>query len=187
MSTLRATELAHTLIGRAVSPGAWAIDATVGNGHDTVFLAGLVGSHGRVFGFDIQECALASAAKRLDGLPQVTLHNAPHERMNDFMPEEARGRIGAVMFNLGYLPGEDHSVTTRGETTIAALEQAMALLAIRGAATLALYTGHPGGANEAAEVLDFARALPAAFAVGHFRRLNTASPAPELLVIERLR
>jgi hypothetical protein len=184
---LRATELAHALVRQTLKPGGWAIDATVGNGHDTLFLAGLTGASGRVFGFDVQEQALASAAKRLAGLPQVILHHAGHERMAELLPEEAKGCIAAIMFNLGYLPGEDHGITTRSETTLAALDQALGLLAARGIVTLVLYTGHPGGAEEAADVLAFAEKLPSAFSASHFKRLNTARPAPELLAIERLR
>jgi len=184
---LRATELAHLLLRQTLKPGDWAIDATVGNGHDTLFLAGEVGASGRVFGFDVQEQALASAEKRLDGLTQITLHHAGHERMSDLLPDDAKGRIAAVMFNLGYLPGEDHGVTTRSETTIAALDQALGFLAVKGIVTLVLYTGHPGGAEEAADVLAYARKLPVQFAASHFQRLNAASPAPELLAIERLR
>jgi methylase of polypeptide subunit release factors len=184
---LRATELAHSLLRQALRPGDWAIDATVGNGHDTLFLAEQAGAAGRVFGFDVQEQALASAAKRLGDLSHVTLYHAGHERMSEFLPEEAKGRIAAVMFNLGYLPGNDHSVTTHSETTIAAVDQALGILAVKGIITLVLYTGHPGGAEEAADVLAHATNLPAQFAATRFQRLNTASPAPELLAIERLR
>jgi SAM-dependent methyltransferase len=184
---LRATELAHSLVRQTLKPEGWAIDATVGNGHDTLFLAELAGAGGHVFGFDIQAQALASAGKRLAGLAQVTLNYAGHERMADFLPEEASGRIAAVMFNLGYLPGHDHSVTTRSGTTIAALDQSLGFLAVKGIVTLVLYTGHPGGAEEAANVLAHARELPAQFAASHFKRLNAASPAPELLAIQRLR
>jgi SAM-dependent methyltransferase len=184
---LRATDLAHSLVRQTLEPGGWVIDATVGNGHDTLFLAERVGAGGRVFGFDIQEKALASAAKRLDGLTQVTLYHAGHERLAEFLPDGAKGRIAAVMFNLGYLPGDDHGITTRSETTIAALDQALGFLAARGIVTLVLYTGHPGGAEEAANVLAYARELPTQFAASHFKRLNTATPAPELLAIQRLR
>ena len=184
---LRATELAHTLIRQILTPGGWAIDATVGNGHDTLFLAEQVGAGGRIFGFDIQEKALASAENRLEGLTQITLHHAGHERMTEILPADAKGRIAAIMFNLGYLPGNDHLITTRSETTIAALDQALSFLAIKGLITLVLYTGHPGGAEEAAEVLAFTKDWPAHFAASRFTRLNSAASAPELLAIERLR
>ena len=73
--------------------------------------------------------------------------------MVELLPADAKGRITAVMFNLGYLPGEDHGITTRSETTIAALDQALGFLAARGIVTLVLYTGlFP------APALEFARA-----------------------------
>jgi SAM-dependent methyltransferase len=182
---LRATELAQLLLRPAVQSGAWAIDATVGNGHDTKFLADLVGPSGRVFGFDVQAAALAVAAARLDGRPQVTLQLCGHEHLAAALPAEAAGQVAAVMFNLGYLPGADKQTTTRPATTLAGLAQALDLVAVRGMITLVLYPGHPGGADEAAAVRTYIARLPSNFAVAHWCRLTPAHPAPALLAIER--
>lgn len=184
---LRTTELAHFLVRQTLKPGDWAVDATVGNGHDTRFLAELVGPAGRVLGFDVQKAALAAAGRLVDGLPQVTLVHAGHETLAERLPEEGRGRLSAVMFNLGYLPGAAHDVTTEAETTLGALEQALANLKVRGLVTMVLYPGHPGGAEEAGAVRSFAAALADDFAVTHYTRLNARRPAPELLAIERRR
>jgi Putative rRNA methylase len=182
---MRATELAHLILQRAVKPGAWAVDATVGNGYDTLFLAHCVGPTGRVFGFDVQETALAAAAQRVHGLPQVTLYHSGHERLVEHLPADAKSRLAAVMFNLGYLPGGDHSIVTRAETTLTGLGHALGYLAAGGLMTLVLYPGHPGGADEAAAVRDFAQHLPADYAVTQHTRINALHQAPELLVIER--
>ncbi len=182
---LRATELAHLMLRRCVRPGDWVVDATAGNGHDTLFLAGLVGPEGRVFGFDVQEAALAAAAERIGGLSRVTLIHAGHEEMSRRLPPEARGRLAAVMFNLGYLPGGTRDIATRPDTTLAALDQALAGLRPGGAVTLVLYSGHQGGAEEAAAVRDHAAGLPADYCVARFVRLNAVDAAPELVVIER--
>lgn len=185
---MRATDLAHLLVRRAVRDGDRVVDATVGNGHDTLFLAGLVGRSGRVFGFDVQEAALAAAARRLDGLPQVTLFHAGHETLAERLgaaPDRDGAPLAAAMFNLGYLPGGDRAVTTGAGTTIAGLEQALALLQPGGLATLVLYPGHPGGAGESAAVRSYAEGLGGEFAVSRYMRVNAARPAPELLAIER--
>jgi predicted methyltransferase len=183
---LRATQLAHLLVRHRLRPGAWAVDATVGNGHDTLFLAQTVGPSGRVFGFDIQETALTAAAQRLDGLAHVTLFHSGHECLARRIPAEAVGRLAGVMFNLGYLPGAPKSIITRADTTIAGLTQALAALAVGGVVTLVLYPGHPGGIDEAAAVNSFAQRLPASHAVCRIERLNALQPAPDLLAIERL-
>lgn len=183
---MRATELAHVLLGQSLKAGHWTVDATVGNGHDTLWLARRVGPSGRVFGFDVQAAALAVAAERVRGLEQATLIHAGHERMAECLPAEAKGRLAAVMFNLGYLPGAPKEIITHTETTLAALGQTVDWLAIGGCATVVSYPGHAGGAAEADAVHAFALALPARFAVSRHQRINSVGPAPQLIVIERV-
>lgn len=183
---LRATELAHLLMRQSLKPGDWVVDATVGNGHDTLLLAELVGSSGRVIGFDVQEAALAAATERVDGLPQVKLIHAGHENLAEHLPVDRHKRLAAVMFNLGYLPGASKEIMTRSETTLAALKQALTHLKMHGLVTLVLYPGHPGGEEEAEAVRSYAQQLPQAFAVTGYARINSLSPAPELIVIECL-
>lgn len=183
---MRTTEFAHLLVRQALQDGDWVIDATVGNGHDTALLAELVGRSGKVFGFDIQKNALEAAGERLGPLPHVTLFHAGHEEMTAHLPEDAKGRIAAIMFNLGYLPGSAKDVITREDTTLAALEQAIELLKPHGLITLVLYPGHEGGAEEAGAVRAYVRALAEDFAVNTYARVNSARPAPELIAIERI-
>lgn len=153
------------LLAQALAPGEIAVDATAGNGNDTVFLAGLVAPGGVVHGFDIQESALARTRDRLAaaGLAQAAvLHATGHEHLAAVLPETARGRVRAVTFNLGFLPGGDASVVTLPGTTLAALDAACAVLAPDGVISVVCYTGHAGGRDEAAQVgawcagLDFA-------------------------------
>ena len=185
---MRSTELAHLILGRTLKHGDWAVDATVGNGHDTLFLAQRVGPPGRVFGFDVQEAALASASERVLGLEQVTLFHAGHEHLAQRLPDEAKGRLAAVMFNLGYLPGGSHAIATRTGTTLAGLDQALDRLQPGGLVTLVLYPGHPGGEEEAYAVRSHVERLPAApYAATRHAQINVAHPAPELLIIERRR
>ena len=187
---IRATELARLVIRQTVRPGDRVIDATVGNGHDTLLLAELVGPSGRVIGFDVQEAALEAARERTSGLRQVTLVHAGHENLAQHLaaagPGGAERGLTAVMFNLGYLPGAPKNIVTRADTTLAALEQAVHLIAVRGLVTLVLYPGHPGGEEEATAVRGYVERLGDGFAVTQYARINSARPAPELLVIERL-
>src|ERR1700754_4394232 len=117
---LKALHFARTLIADTLWPGALAIDATAGNGHDTEFLAGLVGPAGTVYAFDIQEQAVNSTGERLRkaGLEdRVQVVHSGHEHMQRYIPAEHYGHINAVMFNLGYLPHGDKSITTREHTS----------------------------------------------------------------------
>ncbi len=150
--------LAQLLVGRVLQLGDQAVDATAGNGHDTLYLARRVGEQGRVYAFDIQEKALLHTAARLrvEGFEsRVVLIRAGHERLKEFVPPG----IKAVMFNLGYLPGGDHQIITHPDTTVAALEQAADLLAPGGLVTVVVYRGHEGGGEEGRAVLRYVESL----------------------------
>jgi len=180
-------QLAQQLVGMHLTDGDTAIDATVGNGHDTLFLAQTVGQNGKVYGFDIQQSALDNCYQRLgQALAQrVCLIHAGHETMPVVLPEEVcAGAVKAIMFNLGYLPGGDKSRTTQSTTTLAALNSATQILASNGIITILAYTGHPGGKEESEAVKAWAQMLfNDAFSVSIKTPLDTNKPAPELISI----
>ncbi|MCG5534844.1 tRNA (mnm(5)s(2)U34)-methyltransferase [Ectothiorhodospira mobilis] len=180
------TARAHAAVAARISPGALAVDATAGNGHDTRFLAEAVGATGRVWAFDVQTPALEATARRLQaaGLTQrVQLIHAGHEHLAAHLPPAARGRLAAVLFNLGYLPGGDHGRITQPETTLAALEAALAWLHPRGLVSVLAYRGHDGGEAEY-EALQawLSRRGPA---VRCLHRESPSANAPVLLLLER--
>ena len=181
----RSTELAHLLIRRRLQPGDSAVDATLGNGHDTLFLAQLVGESGRVWAFDPQPEAHAAAkvefaAQGVDP-GRVTFLEAGHETMAAHLT----GSVQVIMFNLGYLPGGDKSYTTRTPTTLAALQAAVGLLASGGLLTVVAYPGHAGGDEEGEAVAAMLAELPTPWKVYRYQSLNARRPAPYLLVAER--
>jgi len=153
---MRLTELTHTAISKVLQPGELAIDATIGNGHDTTFLASITGPSGEVHGFDIQADALAKTQqllkeKNLAG--NVTLHQAGHENMDRHLPPEIRNNVTAIIFNLGYLPGGDKSCITRKESTLKALRLAFNhYLRPGGILSILCYPGHSGGDEESQAV-----------------------------------
>lgn len=159
---MRMTQRAHEAVRAVVRPGDLVVDATVGNGHDTLFLAQLVGSTGRVVGFDIQEEALGSARQRLakasEGIGTVDLHLTGHEKLAVHVPTG----VAVVMFNLGYLPGGDHEFTTKLDSTQEALQSAWELLREGGLVSVVCYRGHPGGYAEAEAVVQTAEQLEGA-------------------------
>lgn len=147
---------AHNFARERLSvPGGLAIDATAGNGHDTLFLAQTLGENGQVAAFDVQAEAIAATRERLEkhGLEgRAHLHLCGHEKMAEVLPASWRGQVRAVFFNLGYLPKSDHGVTTCAATTLMALDAAWTLLAPGGFISLTIYTRHPGGFEESAQV-----------------------------------
>ena len=190
MSLPTILDLAHTLAGQGVEDGGMAIDATVGNGHDTLFLAHSAGPTGQVFGFDVQEEALAEARRRLraDEAPQAPVQfvQAGHETMGQELSESVEGRVGAVMFNLGYLPGGDQSVTTSPDTTRRALDISTTLLRPGGVITVVAYTGHEGGGEEARTVESWVASLPqASFRAVTYRLANARNDPPQLFAVEK--
>ena len=135
---------ADSLAERAIKPGDTVIDATMGNGHDTVKLAQWVGPEGLVHAFDIQPQALQNTQERLQehGLfERCKLHLRGHQ----FMAEAVTETVSAVIFNLGYLPGQDKLITTEVTTTLLAIEQSLVLLKESGVLLIVVYPGHEQG------------------------------------------
>lgn len=177
---------AHRLLAQATPEGGTAIDATAGNGHDTLFLAQCVGSSGRVYAFDIQPQALAATQARLQAAgagQQVRLIADSHANLSHHVREPAH----SIVFNCGYLPGGDKSLTTETGSTFSALAQAVSLLRPVGLLAIVLYPGHAAGALEAEAVSDWAGGLPQRqFAVLRYGFINRRNRPPYLLAIEKL-
>ncbi len=162
-----AVQWSHQIVGPRLGSGDWVVDATAGNGHDTVFLARHVLPDGRVFVFDVQAEAIVQTRARLEKadsgvspLENISLHHAGHERLAELLPPEAQGKLRAIMFNLGYLPGGDKALITKVETTLSALQQALDWLAADGVLTVVIYPGHEGGGKEAEAVQQWMAELP---------------------------
>lgn len=149
---MRVTETAADLLRATLSEGDVAVDGTAGRGRDTLLLADLVGSGGRVHAFDVQAEAIDSTRAllaRAGLLGRCALHHRCHAEMTAAVPAFDHGRVGAAIFNLGYLPGGDQSVRTRTDTTLKALGAALEMLRPGGRLICVCYTGHTGGEEEA--------------------------------------
>ena len=196
MAILRILDFTKKLLQEHIEPGDWVVDATVGNGHDTIFLAEQVGPTGHVFGFDIQKQAIENTQLQLTTLKyleRVTLFHSGHENMLSQLEqiqhetnhsERYMQQISAVTFNLGYLPGGDHQIKTQSPTSLAALEQALNLIKVGGIVTLVIYRGHDGGADEAKQIERFCSSLPQKqFDVLRYELTNQKNTPPYLLAI----
>ena len=178
--------LARDVLLRAVHAGDTVVDATMGNGHDTLFLAEHVGPEGHVYAFDIQQSALESTRKLLgeNGMAdRVTLFCRSHADLAEVVPAP----IAAVVFNLGWLPGGDHNITTLCESTQKAIGVALELLAPGGVLTVCAYPGHAEGDRERTMLISFFSALSnRRFNVLHQTFMNAGEGAPECFVVQKL-
>ncbi len=180
--------LAHQLIRNLVKPTDNVVDATLGNGHDALFLAGLVGEEGRVIGFDVQPSAIESSNQRMieNSIKQYDFHLTGHENMAQVIPPENLP-LTVVMFNLGYLPNADKSIITTEETTIPALNSALNLLREGGLISIMCYPGHEGGDIESEAVSRWAQTLPREQCrVARYALHNAPNNPPFLLLVEKM-
>lgn len=182
----RVLPFSKRLISETVLPGETVVDATAGNGNDTLFLAELVGENGRVFAFDIQQAALEATANRLAELnDRAALVLDSHANVDRYV----KGRIGGAMFNLGYLPySEDLSIITKPDSTIEAIDKLLGLLKKGGIITISVYDGHEGGAEERDALLAYVKSLHQADVhVARYELLNQRKNPPFLIAIEKVR
>ncbi|SFA39716.1 Putative rRNA methylase [Parageobacillus thermantarcticus] len=179
----------RTLMDLAVNEGDIAVDATVGNGHDTLYLAQRVGESGHVFGFDIQKEAIAATTARLQEhnmLKRVTLFQASHDQLIEKIPAIYHGRITGAMFNLGYLPGGDKRIVTKPDSTIRAIEQLLQIMAKEGIIVIVVYHGHPEGAVERDALLHYTKAIDQKRAhVLKYEFINQMNNPPFIIALEK--
>ncbi|MEG0259084.1 MAG: class I SAM-dependent methyltransferase [Lysinibacillus sp.] len=187
MKLQRVLQYAQKLLTETVTEGDTAVDATAGNGHDTLFLAQLVGDDGQVFAFDVQKSAVDATLNRLldNALEHraLVLH-AGHEQVAKYVQKP----VAAAIFNLGYLPGSDHDIITRPNTTIQAIQALLDLLKVGGVIVLVIYHGHEGGKEERDAVIDYVSALPQKYVhVLRYEFLNQQNDPPFIIALEKVK
>ena len=177
----RPLEMAHDFLAQVITQEDIVVDATMGNGHDTLFLAKLAK---QVYSFDIQKQALKRTSQRLleAGLTNVELLLQGHENVDQFVRE-----VKAAIFNLGYLPSADKSIITQPQTTLEALEKLCQMLVKGGRIAIMIYYGHEGGDIERDAVMDYVSQLPQQeYTATIYRTLNQINNPPFLVMIEKL-
>lgn len=183
-------DLAHSYWKKILRPGGHAIDATCGNGHDTLQLCQLAlkESYGQVYAFDLLEEAIERTKQKLiSALPSGQLKQVHYEtRCHSTFPSHILPEsIQLIVYNLGYLPGGNKAATTCRETTLKSLKQGLSLISPGGAVSMTCYPGHPEGALEEKELLGFAQTLsPLKWSVCHHTWLNRRQ-APSLLILQK--
>lgn len=185
--TIPLTAVAHQLWTKAVSPGDVVLDATAGNGHDTVFLSQLCGTDGRVIAIDIQAEALEQARARIVSSgsgEHVLLLHGDHARLGELVDRYTPSGFSLVVFNLGYLPGGRKQITTTVSGTVKALEQAYERLRPGGHLSVMCYPGHDEGLRETVAVEQWVYSLSNPSFEWHRAPLERER-APRLLFLQR--
>ena len=180
-----ARHLAADYMKRTIREGDVVVDATMGNGKDTLFLCDLVGESGHVYAFDVQAEAVERTRERVKEAgyeERTTLLLAGHETM----AQHVKIAPSAIMFNLGWLPGAAHTVTTKTDTTLAAVAAAADLIAPGGIVTVCIYPGHEEGKRELAALIDYASGLSVRrYNVLHHHFLCASDETPQLILIQK--
>jgi 16S rRNA C1402 N4-methylase RsmH len=189
MKLQRILPFAKQLLQTVVQRGDTVVDATIGNGHDTVFLAKLVGDEGHVFGFDIQEEAVLNTTARLKSEQLrkcVTIVQKGHQHIKSTVPVERHGSISGAIFNLGYLPGGDKTIVTLPTTTISAIEQLLEIMKSEGIIVIVIYHGHEEGQVERDELMNYVKTIdPGVAHVLQYQFINKQNNPPYIVAIEK--
>lgn len=176
------------------------IDATCGNGHDSVFLANEIpiaeSSGGTLWCIDIQPHAISSTRERLvSTLGSLAVENSvnfvcsSHESFpSAILPDS----VSIICYNLGYLPGIhrgtsfDNVIKTDADTTSNSLNIALRLLKRGGMVSIISYPRHEGGMEETKLVKTMLSDLdPLLWRVYNYYDLNRPY-SPSLFVAYRL-
>ncbi|MGM9967563.1 MAG: class I SAM-dependent methyltransferase [Rummeliibacillus sp.] len=186
MKLQRVLQYAQFLLKETVETGDIVVDATAGNGYDTTFLAQLVGENGHVFAFDVQQQAIESTNKRLTEVGmanRVSTILDGHENVAQYVQQP----ISAAIFNLGYLPGSEHQIITKPNTTLQAIERLLKLLKVGGMIVLVVYYGHEGGKEERDQVIEYVSNLPQKKVhVLRYEFINQKNDPPFIIALEKV-
>ena len=179
------TEVNKIFLDKIVQKGDIVIDATMGNGYDTIYLGNLVGENGKVYAFDVQEEAIKSTKKKVERdnmTDRVELILDGHQNLDKYVKEE----VSCVVFNLGYLPRAKHVVITKPDTTLEAIKKSLKLLKPNGIISIAAYIGHEGGLEEKNYICEYLDNLNQnEFNVLHMQFTNQINNPPKLILIEK--
>jgi tRNA1(Val) A37 N6-methylase TrmN6 len=185
MKLTRILPYAKTLLSEHVTEQSIVIDATCGNGHDTLFLAQQV-PNGEVYAFDIQLQAIEHTSAKIKDYDNVKLIHDSHANAKVYIPNSYHGQVDAAIFNLGYLPKGDKKIVTHPESTISAIKRIFEILASEGIIILVIYPGHEEGKVERDQVLDYLTTLDQQVAhVLQYQFINQQNDPPFICAIEK--
>lgn len=173
------------LLKEVIDKNSIVVDATCGNGNDTLFLAKT--SAKRVYGFDIQQQAIDNTTSLLrehDLLERCEIILDSHSNFDKYITDPLR----AVVFNLGYLPNADHNITTVADTTMLAINKFLEKLELGGRIIIVVYWGHENGKIEKETLLRELTVLEQKnVEVLIYQFINQKNNAPFIIALEKKR
>lgn len=185
MKIERILPFSKSLIDSHICESSIVIDATCGNGNDTLYLAEKT-TQGFVYGFDIQKQAIENTQQKVKDFNNVSLIQDGHENVRQYILEKHIGLIDCAIFNLGYLPKGDKSIVTKPESTIKAIEEIFDLMRVEGIIILVIYHGHDEGKLERDALLKYLQDLNQQKAhVLQYQFINQKNNAPFICAIEK--
>ena len=169
--------ISHFIIKKFLENKNCAIDATLGNGHDTDFLKD---NFNKVYSFDIQEEACKNYKEK--GYDNVVVIEDSHSEFEKYINEE----VDCIMYNLGFLPGGNKEITTMHESSMKSIKDGLELLTSGGIMTICIYTGHNEGKIEETCIMKYLESLPKnKFGVMEHSFINRKNNPPKLVVVEK--
>ena len=176
MPLLQSVELAHIMLQEHLNSVSYVIDATCGNGHDSAFIASLLDRNGKLFCFDIQEQAIRNTQQQLENATCKTyLYQQSHAELLTTLPTYYK-QIDAIIFNLGFLPQADQTITTQVDSTLDAIQQAEKLLRRKGLLLIVSYPGHHEGKEEDEALQQYLNNTTAYYIVKYQNLQNNKAP-----------
>ncbi|OEH84786.1 16S rRNA (cytosine(1402)-N(4))-methyltransferase [Desulfuribacillus stibiiarsenatis] len=158
-------QFSHQLVATKLQSGGHAVDATAGNGNDSLFMLNHMKKNAHLYIFDIQEQALNNTKEKIIhkfGTQEIINANRKIHFLctgHENLKRHVHSKVKVIMFNLGYLPGSDVSIITKPNTTLEAIESGLELLETSGLISVVLYPGHDGGDKEANLVSEYVTKL----------------------------
>lgn len=184
-TVINAVSICKDIINRYIKEGSIVLDATVGNGNDTLDLARLVTDKGKVYGFDIQSIAIENTKSLLiqnQLEDRVILIKDSHENIDKYIFKP----LDFALYNLGYLPKGDKEIKTRSSSTVISVDKTLKLLKDNGILLIVSYIGHPGGLEEMKALEGYLKDLDQKqFSVLKNEFINQVNSPPLLYIIEK--
>ena len=184
MQTFKPVTVAQLFMRPKLTTAEVIVDATCGNGHDCLFLAKHSQPEAQIYAFDIQTQSILNSKKLL---AQNCLDNKVEFYQENFVniKKYVDKKLDLVVFNLGYLPGENKNITTCVNDLCLTIPLIVELLSVQGIIIIVSYPGHEQGKKEFIWLEKYLPELSnKVYNVGKYQLFNHQKPSPIVYIME---